>query len=225
MKKFFVIMLILIALVAVVACDGDGDTVDAPEATEIPQPENSQPGDIEPEVPEAPEAPEAIETPQPENNQTDDVDPEAPTENIPTEELSIQIDAATDEFLSTFTVFHQVELGVPENGEGVALVIWANRPLSNLTVVGLKADLLEDRDDEWGFHPHGNFGYAELLQPGEAFVINNYMGLGTLPHLGISFTDESGDDTQVFFFQENHAYPEHGSRWMVQEIEAYRLIW
>ena len=47
---------------------------------------------------------------------------------------------------------------------------------------------------------------------GEAFVIENYMGLGTFPHRGISFTDATGANTRVFFFGENHAYPEPVAR-------------
>ena len=165
-----------------------------------------------------------VETPQPEIDPIVEIDPEPPAEEIPPEELNLRIDAASDEFLDTFLYLHQTDLGAPEFGEGVTLVLWANRPLANVAVVRLEAHLLEDRN-EWGFMPLDNFGYAQMLQPGEALVINNYMGLGTLPHLGISFTDESGEDTKFFFFQENHAYPEHGDRWVIQEIEPERLIW
>jgi len=79
--------------------------------------------------------------------------------------------------------------------------------------------------DEWGFSPRDNFGYVEMLLPGEGFVINSFMGLGTLPHLSIGFFDEAIRDTRIFFFAENHAYPEHGNQWIIQEIEADRLIW
>jgi hypothetical protein len=122
--------------------------------------------------------------------------------------------------LATFATLHHANLGE----SGVDLVVWANQPLPHVAVFVLAPEWLEDRD-EWGFSPRDNFGYVEMLLPGEGYVINNYMGLGTLPHMGIGFFDEAIRDTRVFFFQENHAYPEHGNRWVIQEIETDRLIW
>ncbi|MCL2204337.1 MAG: DUF4825 domain-containing protein [Defluviitaleaceae bacterium] len=143
-----------------------------------------------------------------------------PTENIPAEELIIQIGLATDELLGTFANLHHAHLGEA----GVDLVVWANQPLPHLATLVLVPEWLEGRE-EWGFSPGDNIGYVEMLLPGEGYVINNYMGLGTLPHMGIGFFDEEKRDTRVFFFQENHAYPEHGNRWVIQEIETDRLVW
>jgi hypothetical protein len=56
----------------------------------------------------------------------------------------------------------------------------------------LISDWLDDKD-EWGFKPTDSFGSAAMLLPGEAFVIENYMGSGTLPNRGITFTDENGE--------------------------------
>jgi len=137
-------------------------------------------------------------------------------------ELKIQIDVATDEFLSAFANLHHASIRVPGQDEGTSLVIWANQTLSNFSVVALASEWLEDT---WGFKPTYDFGAVSALLPGEAFVIENYMGAGTMPHRGISFTDTNGENTRVFFFQENHAYPEHGGQWIIQEIEADRLIW
>ena len=154
------------------------------------------------------------------NDQTDDISTETPTTDLPDEELIIQISIASDEILSTFTTLHHVHM----NESGIDLVIWANQPLQYVSLISLEPEWLEDRD-EWGFSPRDNFGYIELLLPGEGYVVNNYMGLGTLPHVGIGFFDETIQDTRVFFFQENHAYPEHGDAWIIHEIETDRLIW
>ena len=143
-----------------------------------------------------------------------------PTANAPTDELTIQIAVATDELLGTFANLHHAHL----NESGIDLVIWTNRPLPHLAVIALEPEWLEDRD-EWGFSPRDNFGYVEILLPGEGYVINNYMGLGTLPHLGIGFFDETIRDTRIFVFQENHAYPEHGDAWVIYEIETDRIVW
>jgi len=196
MKKYAIAAIILSVLFALVACGGNSDEPTPPAEIVI----------------------------QNENTPADAVGEQPPTENILAEELKIQIDVATDELLSTFTNLHRVDIRIPGDSEGVTLVVWANHALPSFAVITLTHDLLED-SDEWGFRPTDSFGSAEMLLPGEAFVIENYMGLGTLPHRGISFSDENGGNTRVFFFQENHAYPEHGGQWIIQEIEADRLIW
>ena len=145
-------------------------------------------------------------------------------EYLPAEELKIQIDVATSELLSTFSNLIHADVSTPGDGEGVTLVIWANQTLFDFSVTALASDLLEEKE-EWGFMPTYGFGGVSVLLPGEAFVIENYMGAGSLPHRGISFTDADGVTTRVWFFQENHAYPEHGEQWIIQEIEADRLIW
>ena len=196
MKKYLLAAMMLLALIAVAACNGNGDTPETQEVT----------------------------TTQNENNQIDAVHTETPVEDLPGEELKIQIDAATDELLSTFTNLHRVDIRIPGDSEGVTLVVWANQALPSFAVITLTHDLLED-SDEWGFRPTDSFGSVEMLLPGEAFVIENYTGLGTLPHRGISFSGEHCANTRVFAFQENHAYPEHGGQWIIQEIEAERIIW
>jgi len=207
MRKILTITLSVLALIALTACGGNGDTPELPQTT----------------------------TTQNENNQTEGGGVEIPTANIPLEELKIQIALATDELLSTFTSLHHSHLGE----SGVDLVVWANQPLPHLAVIYLEPEWLEDRD-EWGFSPRvSDIVYVEMLLPNEGIVINNYMGFGTLPHMGIGFFDEAIRDTRVFYFQENHAYPgrmgeqfaerttspEHGNQWIIQEIEADRLLW
>ncbi|MCL2399965.1 MAG: hypothetical protein FWC91_09535 [Defluviitaleaceae bacterium] len=180
MKKFIAVV-VLFMFIMLTACGGN---------------------DVTPVAPELPTTPTA----QNENNQTDVVSPEIPTVSLPIdlppEELTIQIDAATDELLSMFTNLHHVDIRIPGDSEGVTLVVWANQALPSFAVITLTHDLLED-SDEWGFRPTDSFGSVDMLLPGEAFVIENFTGLGTLPHRGISFSDEHGANTRVFFFQEN----------------------
>jgi len=162
------------------------------------------------------------------NDNTQDPSTGVDDEEIPVisyEELTIQIDAATDELLSTFSRLHHANLSTPEHEEGVTLVIWANQPLHNFSVTALSSEWLED-DEAWGFMPTFGFGSVATLLPGEAFVVENYMGLGTLPHRGISFTDSNDGNTRVFSFSENHAYPYAGDGlWVIWEIESDMLIW
>jgi len=208
MRKYLLTAIMLFALVALAACNDNGGMQEIPPAV----------------------------TTQNEDNQTSTAHTQTPTEILPApvEELIIQIDLATDEFLSTFSNLHHAHL----NESGVDLVVWTNQPLPHVAVIVLEPEWLEDRD-EWGFSPRDSFGYVEMLLPGEGYVINNYMGLGTLPHMGIGFFDAELGDTRIFFFQENYAYPgcmgeqfpegttspEHGNRWVIQEIKQDRIVW
>ena len=162
------------------------------------------------------------------NNDTPELPPTIiQNENLSVEELKVQIDVATEELLSSFSNLHHASVRTPadaEYGEGVNLVIWANQALSDFSVVALTSEWLEDRG-EWGFMPTFGFGGRSVLLQGEAFVIENYIGAGTLPHRGISFTDAEVANTRVLFFGENHAYPEHGGQWIIGEIDADRLVW
>ncbi|MCL1862105.1 MAG: hypothetical protein FWF78_00890 [Defluviitaleaceae bacterium] len=143
--------------------------------------------------------------------------------NEPIEELKIQIAVATDELLNTFANVHHADVrGVYGHDDGATLVIWANQTLLDFSVLALASDWLEDT---LMFKPTYGFGSLMVLPLGDAFVIENYMGMGTLPHRGITFSDKNGENIRVFFFQENNAYPEHGGKWMIQEIEADRLVW
>ncbi|MCL2356676.1 MAG: hypothetical protein FWC70_05895 [Defluviitaleaceae bacterium] len=148
------------------------------------------------------------------------------TETLPADlpAEKIQIDVATDEFLNTFDNLYRANIRVPEQDEGETLVIWANFPLFNFNVTALFLDW-PDGSDEPGFRATDSFGSVHVLLPGEAFVIENYVGAGTFPSRGISFTDENGENARVFFFQQNQAYPEYGGRWIIREIEADLLVW
>ena len=147
-------------------------------------------------------------------------EPNEPTANAPNEPLNIQIDFATDEFLSTFENLHHFDFGSYQ-GQGATLVVWSNQPLTDFAVVMLSPDFLDD--DAWGFEPISTHGLVSEMRPSEAFVIENYMGLGTLPHSGVTFTDEEGVK-RYFFMLENQGYPETGDRWLIREIEADRII-
>ena len=156
-----------------------------------------------------------------ENYQTETIDqqPDTPNDFFP-EDLLIQIDMATDELLSLFTNLHTIqveEIGIP-------LVIWANQPLHDVFIIGFTSEWIEGRYD-WEFTPTERFGSIDILQPGEAVVVENYMGAGTLPKRGISFFDTDSQVRRVFVFRQNQAYPEHGGMWTISNIGSYRIVW
>jgi len=171
MKKIITVMLCLLLLTA---C---GSTVQEPPAA--PEQQGS----------------EASPTPPAEDN--------TPTDTVHHVEFNIQIDFATDDFLSTFDLIHEFDYtnlreeryGSPiELFNGDRLVVWANAPLYDFSVISIGHDFL---DDELLFIPISRFGMIDELLPGQAYVINSYISMGTLPWSGITFTDE---DNRIRYF-------------------------
>jgi len=142
-------------------------------------------------------------------------------------ELKIQIALADDDFLSTFEYLHQFdyrevfaardEISIEEIAEGGArLVIWANQPLTDFGALFFTNDFV---NDELFFIPIDSFGTVPKLQPTEAFVIDNYMGLGTFPWSGVTFVDDSGRQ-RYFAMMESAAYPDGSDYpWVIWEFE------
>ncbi|MCL2398361.1 MAG: hypothetical protein FWC91_01290 [Defluviitaleaceae bacterium] len=124
-----------------------------------------------------------------------------PIGNVPIielEEFEIQINFANDDFLRTFDHIHELDYSVVRTARdgsadgltgGDNLMIWANQPITDFAVLLIVNDII---DEELIFIPLDSFGTLSELNPNEAFVINNYWGLGTLPWSGITFTEESG---------------------------------
>jgi len=77
------------------------------------------------------------------------------------------------------------------DGEGVRLVIWANQPIYNLSLVALDHDVIAD---ELRFFATESVFTVDALLPdrADALVIDAYYGIGTVPWSGIVFEDESG---------------------------------
>jgi len=186
MKKLLILILAIALIFALAACNEE----DMPETT---QPE---------ETPA--EEPYEDETP-------------AEEEQEDNEETVIQIASVEDMPLTSFSNYHEVDYS-QIRGDGVSgtrLVIWANTPIRNISLLSVVADIVED---EWIYIPTGTYGTVSELLPGEAFVINAYIGLGTLPGSGITFTDTDGEQ-RYFVMIENMGYPEAGDRWLIWEFE------
>ena len=196
-KKRLLFSVFILSLAALVAACGNGNTGDRSTISS-----NGALANYEADNPAAHES-----------------EPNEPTANVPAEPLNIQIDFATEEFLSTFENLHHFDYGSYQ-GQGATLVVWSNQTLTDFAVVMLSPDFL---DDAWSFEPISTHGFVSEMHPSEAFVIENYMCMGTLPHSGVTFTDEEGVK-RYFFMIENQGYPETGDRWLIREIEADRII-
>ena len=143
--------------------------------------------------------------------------PEKPAAE-PAETVGVQIELASEEFLSTFSVIHEFDYtpvgkslwGIWDGENADRLVIWTDVPLKDFAVISLSNDFIED---ELFFIPIDTFGMISELTPGTAFIINSYMSQGTLPWSGITFMDESGSQRYFLLVQDQS-----------DEFPPYRLI-
>jgi len=145
-------------------------------------------------------APAPAETPEPAQT-PDDPEPGLEAEgNLPGGTApDIQIALASQELLGKFDYLHQVDYTLlrearageaVEHFNGDRLVIWSDAPLYDIALISIESDFI---NDELVFIPIGTFGHAPELLPGHAFVINSYVGLGTLPASGIRLVAQSGE--------------------------------
>ena len=172
------IIILIIAAIALAACDGE--TVTEQTFTQGT-------------------AYEMLNTPAPSANLPDEPQQHESTPEIVLVEIEIQIAFADDEFLNSFDYIHELDYsevciirsGGYDDGltDGDRLMIWANKPVSNFAVILIGN---EEINGELIFFQLGHFGMTSELSPNEAFVINNYWGLGTLPWSGITYMDENG---------------------------------
>ncbi|MCL2234863.1 MAG: hypothetical protein FWB98_00275 [Defluviitaleaceae bacterium] len=90
--------------------------------------------------------------------------------------------------------------------EAPNIAIWANQPLSHLAVFNM-VNHWDEEQERITWTPMDRRGETPLLPAGDGFIIQNYIGAGTLPISGITFTDLNGY-TRYFAMQESMAYPD-----------------
>ncbi|MCL2587971.1 MAG: hypothetical protein FWD84_01025 [Oscillospiraceae bacterium] len=181
------------------------------------------PMDEEPEPTPTPEA--SVETPTPEEPPEEEEEPENGLEGgasaIDAEALGLTItrlENGADAGAHTFDhrELEEAQWGVEIDWDeqiGDRLMIQADVPLYEFAVIVVENDILED---EIVFIPGDAFGMIEVLLPGEAFIINSYMGLGTFPWSGITFLDENG---QRWFFTINQNMSGEGAPYILWGFE------
>jgi len=142
--------------------------------------------------------------------------PQIYTPTAPPNTLQLHIAQATE--TAHFTTIHELDystvhphIDVPSR---MNLAIWANVPLRDFAVISIFNDIVESN---LLWFPQERFGEIAVLQPGEGFLVNGYVGQGTMPSSGITFVDENGD-TRYFTMQENAA-DMGGEPWILREFE------
>ena len=86
------------------------------------------------------------------------------------------------------------------DGEGELLIMWANQPITYLSLIGIGDDLTYD---ELRLYVDAVIPVIEKLDLAGALVINSYYGMGTFPRSGVSFVDMTGV-VRYFTLQESH---------------------
>ena len=134
--------------------------------------------------------------------------------NAPSTEnaFGLSIAIAGDDFLDTFDSLHELDYslvrtardgGASDDIVGDRLVIWADVPLREFALISIGNDFV---NEEMFFIPMDSFGMVSELSPGEAFVVNSYVGMGTMPWSGIAFVAENGDRMYFTISQDQSGY-------------------
>jgi len=87
---------------------------------------------------------------------------------------------------------------------GDTLIIWANAPMFEFEFIALDNDVI---DENFVFIPTVSHGKIDVLAPGEAYRVNHYFGMGTLPWSGFTFLDENGNRHHFFMQHDNSDSP------------------
>lgn len=100
----------------------------------------------------------------------------------------VHIALVNETLLNGFGHIHEVDYS--DSHVGLRLVIWADMILWELSLMRAGHDFL--CDGSLIFIPISTHGCVDVLLPGQGYVINRYVGGGTMPWSGITFLDEDG---------------------------------
>ena len=207
MKKILSVLLILLLLIGTLAAC----------AEETPIPEEAAPPDETPTLEEA-APPVEVLVPEPMPQETPEPTPEPEEDFLLIQPSIVQIDDATDTFLSTFSRLHEFDYSLSHGSESDwSIVMWAEIPMRDFSIITVDRVFTDDAmyifaEDIWRV--------AEAVLPGEAIVIHGYHDTGTLSANGFSFVDEGGI-ARYFTLIQNMGYPyEPGPyAWIIQEFD------
>jgi len=94
---------------------------------------------------------------------------------------------------------HEIDYLPGSTGDRV--MIQTNIPLRDFSLLTFISDM--DEYELW-YIPEATYGTVAELSPDDAFIINGYLSMGTLPRSGVTFLDQS-DERRYFAMQHNHS--------------------
>ena len=223
----YVAVLLASILVLLVACNQD-DSANMPydyeEDYQDPYPNGEEPT-YEPDEPGSPDSgngenpPPAPTTPEPtpepaEGNNADDTPAQQATGTAPGVSIIRLVYEEGPGPLADLSFMHIVDLGsgMDDSYVGDNLMIRVDADVRDFAVITMENDMA---DDDVIFRPAGVVGgMVNNFAATDGFIIYDYMSMGTLPHLGIRFTDENGQRWHFAILQ-NQAYPNEGDAYML----------
>jgi hypothetical protein len=130
---------------------------------------------------------------------------EALRESLGVQTRTPQIGIANEERLRRFDTIHEMDYALVraargesqqqiEEWSGGKFVIWSTATMRDISLISLEHDFTET---EIVFIPANTYATLAELLPGDALVVTSYMGVGTLPLSGISYTCEN--NTRRYF--------------------------
>jgi len=120
----------------------------------------------------------------------------------------LYISSVFDSLLESFTNIFEVDyraLHSQDENWGDRLVIWSTMPLFELELITISNEML---GDDLIFIPLTSYGKIDVLLPGQAYKVVNYMDMGTLPVSGFTFLDENGE-RHYFWMQRDNSDSRH----------------
>ena len=245
-KRVLLAMLLILGLVLLSSCQDNESTAENAPESDIEAPQETAPPsyetDDEPYIPEQngyeedtttiPEpTPYTATEPAPEPTQEPAAEPTDTTSDTTTEDVppagsvAVNLTAMRLEYeegpgpLEDLDFMHIVDLndGSHETNFGDTIMIRTNVPLSNVEIISIQHNSGTYEDYYIVGGPVTTA--VESFLPGEGFIIYGYVGLGTLPHLGITFLDETGQRWHFGILQ-NNAYPDEGGAYILIPLSS-----
>jgi len=131
--------------------------------------------------------------------------------------FTLSIAPVRDDLLASFEYIHEMDYyEVRGFLRGERLVIWADVPLYNFAVVDLSHDFA---DDAFIYFINSTHGEVDLLLPGQAFVVNNYIVMGSFPWSGFTFTDANNERHYFAMVQDQSDSDNHFNIWPIEVVK------
>ncbi|MCL2188210.1 MAG: hypothetical protein FWC16_06190 [Defluviitaleaceae bacterium] len=99
-----------------------------------------------------------------------------------------------------YTPLRTLRYGTQAEPMGAGLVIWASFPMYEFELINLIGDFI---NEEIVFFPQEGHGRVDILPAGYGYIVNNYLGMGTLPWSGFTFLDALGERHHFFMQHDN----------------------